>query len=150
MLIKQWLTSYRHKLHGPSHDLARLRQQRSMDFEAWGVPQLVASLPLLLSVSLLEFLVGLSIFLYSINKLIGWLVLGSTAIIVTLHLASLILPAVSSCPYRTAASPTIFKLAYPFKRLSWSIKYWVLLLVEIILESPLSKSTAVWLFTILG
>jgi hypothetical protein len=93
MLVKQWIRSYQKNMHGPAETQMLLRQRRFESLQAWGVPQIVASLPLFLFLALIEFLVGLSLFLHLFNYLIGWIVLGMTIATVCVHIASLALPA---------------------------------------------------------
>ncbi|KAK0189508.1 hypothetical protein F5146DRAFT_893051, partial [Armillaria mellea] len=63
VLTKQWIHQYIAMTSGTPRDRCRVRQFRYMGLEQWGVGFIIGLLPVLLSVSLGIFLVGLVVFL---------------------------------------------------------------------------------------
>ncbi|KZV89150.1 hypothetical protein EXIGLDRAFT_678211, partial [Exidia glandulosa HHB12029] len=71
ILAKQWLTSYPVNDDDTPRGWAQMRQFRYDSLQAWHVPQIIASLPVFLHVSLLLFLAGLGVFLVPVDITTG-------------------------------------------------------------------------------
>ncbi|KAL1746753.1 hypothetical protein HDZ31DRAFT_33533 [Schizophyllum fasciatum] len=76
VLIKQWLQAYNSNISGTPRHQALIRQFRLIGVERWNVPLIVGLLPMLLHLSLLLFLVGLSLFLFTFDSAIAWIIAG--------------------------------------------------------------------------
>lgn len=102
MLVKQWLNAYQSGLATSPQLRARTRQYRLDALLSWGTEELIACLPLTLSLCLMSFLAGLALMLFTVNTRIA--IVCSVIIVTALvfHLASLILPSLSSCQWKTA------------------------------------------------
>ncbi len=70
MLIKSWVLEFDRGLRGMSipEQRAKTREFRYLGMERWKLPGMVATLPLLIQLSLLLFTVGLALFLFQISK----------------------------------------------------------------------------------
>ena len=103
IFLKQWLRNYLNINCSSSEEWVRIRQVRNESAHKWKMFQLSDLLPLFLHIALLSFLIGLALFLLSINLLVGWIITAN----VILYLSGLVLvfvvPMVSaSCPYQLA------------------------------------------------
>ena len=67
ILGKQWIREYQKDLSVSPCDAVRVRQVRFDSLEAWKVPQIMASLPLVLLIALMLFFSGLLIQLWNVN-----------------------------------------------------------------------------------
>ncbi|KZT62312.1 hypothetical protein CALCODRAFT_426443, partial [Calocera cornea HHB12733] len=70
MLAKQWLRIFTSKLPTIPVEQARQRHARYMGLLAWNVPAIVESLPVLLHVAVMVFLVGFLMFLWSLSTVL--------------------------------------------------------------------------------
>ncbi|KAK7686378.1 hypothetical protein QCA50_010602 [Cerrena zonata] len=101
IFTKEWLNNYLHMTCSSAEEWVRVRQVRHASLLRWKVFDLVAFLPLLLQLALLLFLIGLVVFLSSINTTVEWLVATSVVIYITSLVFTLVAPMVSaSCPYQ--------------------------------------------------
>ncbi|KAL0947436.1 hypothetical protein HGRIS_013545 [Hohenbuehelia grisea] len=108
MLVKQWLSAYLTGLPVAPRLRAHVRQYRYDTLRAWRTHDIINFMPLALSACLIIFLAGLSILLFESNRTIGILFAILVSFTVLIHTASVILPAISNCPWRTAISPVAF------------------------------------------
>ncbi|SJL16693.1 uncharacterized protein ARMOST_20222 [Armillaria ostoyae] len=114
VLTKQWIHQYIAVPSGTPRDRCRVRQFRHMGLEQWGVGFIIGLLPVLLSVSLGVFLVGLVLFLAPLQVTIATVVGTITFISFAAYIISNVLPIVyPSCPYKTPLSQYIF-LSYAY------------------------------------
>ncbi|KAK0237138.1 hypothetical protein EDD85DRAFT_790815 [Armillaria nabsnona] len=111
VLTKQWIHQYIAVPSAIPRDRCRVRQFRYMGLEQWGVGFIIGLLPVLLSVSLGIFLVGLVLFLAPLQVMIASVVGAITFISFTAYFSSNILPIMyPSCPYKTPLSHYLFLL----------------------------------------
>ncbi|SJL16716.1 uncharacterized protein ARMOST_20245 [Armillaria ostoyae] len=109
VLTKQWIHQYIAMPSGTPRDRCRVRQFRFMGLEQWGVGFIIGLLPLLLSMSLGIFLVGLVLFLVPLQAAIASIVGTITFVTFAIYFISNLLPVwFPSCPYKTALSQYIF------------------------------------------
>ncbi|SJL16763.1 uncharacterized protein ARMOST_20292 [Armillaria ostoyae] len=114
VLTKQWIHQYIAMPSGTPQDRCRVRQFRYMGLEQWGVGFIIGLLPLLLSMSLGIFLVGLVLFLVPLQAVIASIVGSITFISFAAYIVSNFLPIMyPSCPYKTPLSQYIF-LSYAY------------------------------------
>ncbi len=114
VLTKQWIHQYIAMPSGTPRDRCRVRQFRFMGLEQWGVGFIIGLLPLLLSVSLGIFLVGLVLFLVPLQAAIASIVGTITFVTFAIYLITNLLPVwFPSCPYKTPLSQYIF-LSYAY------------------------------------
>ncbi len=105
---------HRHALRGPPQDRCHVRQFRYMGLEQWGVGFIIGLLPVLLSVSLGIFLVGLVLFLVPLQTAIASIVGTITFVTFAIYFITNVLPVwYPSCPYKTPLSQYIF-LSYAY------------------------------------
>jgi len=68
ILGKQWIREYEKDVIGTPCDAVRVRQMRYDSLQAWKVPQIIASLPVVLIVALLLFFTGLLVQLWHVSE----------------------------------------------------------------------------------
>lgn len=102
ILVKQWfheLLSY--ETHDPEERL-KLRFFRERGLERWKVFAIASSLPVLLQLALLLFLIGFAAFLHQLNPIVGWITTGIMLVWLLVFLFTSLAPGFSSqCPYKT-------------------------------------------------
>ncbi|SJL16726.1 uncharacterized protein ARMOST_20255 [Armillaria ostoyae] len=114
VLTKQWIHQYIAMPSGTPRDRCRVRQFRYMGLEQWGVGFIIGLLPLLLSVSLGIFLVGLVLFLVPLQAAIASIVGTITFVTFAIYFITNFLPVwFPSCPYKTPLSQYMF-LSYAY------------------------------------
>ncbi|KAJ3767725.1 hypothetical protein FB446DRAFT_315094 [Lentinula raphanica] len=125
ILCKQWLREHRRDTpSSSSKEALELRQLRFESLERWGIPALLASLPLFLQVSLVLFFYGILDLLWSLNFIVAAVCTAATAISVSIPLLTTILPTyylfkfpafidedeVHICPYKSPQAWLFYKL----------------------------------------
>ncbi|KAK0189484.1 hypothetical protein F5146DRAFT_932179 [Armillaria mellea] len=114
VLTKQWIHQYIAMTSGTPRERCHVRQFRYMGLEQWGVGFIIGLLPVLLSVSLSIFLVGLVLFLAPLQTAIASIVGTITFVTFAIYLITNLLPIwFPSCPYKTLLSQYIF-LSYAY------------------------------------
>ncbi len=109
VLTKQWIHQYMSASSGTPRDRCHLRQFRYMGLQRWGVDLIIGLLPVLMSVSLALFLVGLVLFIIPLRVSIASVVGGVTFIAFAAYLITNFLPILyPSCPYKTPLSQYMF------------------------------------------
>ncbi|TBU31809.1 hypothetical protein BD311DRAFT_775780 [Dichomitus squalens] len=109
IMVKQWLHQYDLGLSGNSHEIARLRQYRYESLVKWHVVEIVAFLPIIPQVSLLLFLAGLLILLWTLHIVIAGLATGLIGVLVLFTVATTILPAFKAdCFYQSQLALGVF------------------------------------------
>lgn len=107
-LIKQWLQNYSKDITGVNPKTRALtRQFRYGGLIAWGVPQIIEGLPVLMNVSLFLFFAGLVLFSKDLSGMVGitWFLVAMTGITFTIYILSSLIPIWKPrCPYKTSLS----------------------------------------------
>jgi hypothetical protein len=102
ILVKSWLREFGNRGLTSPRDSVRMRQFRYSGLVAWRLPEIVASLPLLLQLALVLFLVGLIDLLWTINTPVAALTTAIVSSSLLITFASLIIPFFRpSCPYKS-------------------------------------------------
>ncbi|KAL1689630.1 hypothetical protein GGG16DRAFT_57375, partial [Schizophyllum commune] len=105
VLVKQWILAYNSNVSGTPKQQALARQFRLIGVERWNVPLIVGLLPMLLHISLLLFFVGLSLYVFTLDSAIAWIIVALAIAVYLLYLIANILPMFDSqCPYKTPLS----------------------------------------------
>ncbi|KAK0227442.1 hypothetical protein EDD85DRAFT_150866 [Armillaria nabsnona] len=114
VLVKQWMHQYVATVSDSSaRNRARIRQSRYIGLETWQVPMIVGFLPVLLHASLALFLIGLIIFLFSLDMKVAWLVAVMGVVTLFGYIFTVVLPLIHpQCPYKT---PLTFYLYRPYR-----------------------------------
>ena len=109
MLGKQWLARYsQFDVHVSPIDRGRDRQRKRDGMTTWGFEFVVESLPLMLQVALLLLGCALSEYLFTIDHLIAWIVIGFSTFGFLLYLSFVVAAAISyDCPFQTPLSCAI-------------------------------------------
>ncbi|KAK0216237.1 hypothetical protein IW262DRAFT_1299477 [Armillaria fumosa] len=111
VLTKQWIHQYIAVPSGTPREKCHIRQFRYMGLQQWGVGFIIGLLPVLLSMSLGIFLVGLVLFLAPLQVTIASVVGTITFISFAAYFVSNVLPIMyPSCPYKTLLSHYLFLL----------------------------------------
>jgi hypothetical protein len=129
ILAKQWLGEYPSTQSSSPQDWARRRQFRYNGLSRWHVPAIIATLPVLLHVSLFLFFMGLVILLWSLDPVTTGVIFAILAMVLIFYLGSIFLPWIRlDCPYRTPLLQQMVKLwgyvkqfAKSVARFAWSI-----------------------------
>ena len=105
VIAKGWIDTYLPASAGKSFEDACERHLRVTRAYQWHLDGILASIPLLLQLSLLLFLAGLAIFVLGDSKSIGAVVLALIALTIVTYTAVTVLPWLSpACPFRTTLS----------------------------------------------
>ncbi|KAG7449904.1 uncharacterized protein BT62DRAFT_886394 [Guyanagaster necrorhizus] len=76
-LVKSWLLDYVKSMNsGSTYDRAHRRQHRHDALLSWHVPAIIASLPVLMQLTVVLFLIGLVILMWQLNHVIGCIMLS--------------------------------------------------------------------------
>lgn len=106
ILAKQWLREYMqwNSTLGVPRDNVLVRQVRFEAWEAWNISATISSIPALLELSMILFLVGIVILLWTLDAIVAITITTSVAIFMGVVLAFTALPVFfKRCPYK---SPT--------------------------------------------
>ncbi|KAJ7599256.1 hypothetical protein C8J56DRAFT_916218 [Mycena floridula] len=71
IIVKQWLREYRRDAAMDNKQTFKLRQLRYQGWDAWKVPEIIASLPILLEIALFLFFIGVVDLLWSLNPIVA-------------------------------------------------------------------------------
>ena len=109
LFVKQWI--YEATVTGTSRESARLRQCRLNGLIKWRVGAVVVALPILLQLSSILFLVGLSVFLWTLHTAVATVTSVLVGAFLSVFLTVTILPVLlSDCPFRSPASLAIYSV----------------------------------------
>ncbi|KAF5384498.1 hypothetical protein D9757_006414 [Collybiopsis confluens] len=138
ILCKQWLREHRRDTPcSSSKESLELRQLRYESLERWGVPALLASLPLFLQAALVLFFYGILDLLWSLNIVVAAVCTAATVISVSIPCLTTILPAyyllrfptiakyeddVHLCPYKSPQAWLFYKFTTAFLQLFVRLK----------------------------
>lgn len=104
MISKQWLREYQQwtTMSGLSETQVALRQGRYEAFVEWKTPAVIASMPVLLELALIFFLLGMEILLWTLNAVVFGICTVAVVILITLVTVVTVLPAFHArCPYKS-------------------------------------------------
>ena len=106
ILCGQWLNRYSQvEMRGSLIDRSRDQQRKMNGMVTWGFKFVMASLPLMLQVSLLLLGCALSKYLFTVDNIIAWVVFGSTLSGLLFYLATVVAASISyDCPFQTTLS----------------------------------------------
>ncbi|KAF8204504.1 hypothetical protein K438DRAFT_563981 [Mycena galopus ATCC 62051] len=105
ILAKQWLTEYNSRMLAPVASQRRwvwrhLAYNNGLD--TWKLPAFISTLPLILHVSLFLFLAGLVVFLWDLDRVIAYIILGLTLLVLVFYVVAFMLPLwKGDCPTAT-------------------------------------------------
>jgi len=138
ILGKQWIREYQKELSVSAQDAVRVRQVRFDSLEAWKVPQIMASLPVVLLAALLLFLTGLLIQLWNVmNHTTAIAVSVVVALITILVIVTTVVPALCSMqPRRTAFTPFRSPQAWIFFVFYRRLQQWYHIIFHAYSEAP--------------
>ncbi|CDO69626.1 hypothetical protein BN946_scf184851.g14 [Trametes cinnabarina] len=119
ILVLQWLKTFSGELSGDSHVMAWLRQNRLNNLQDWHIEHFVGAVPLLLQISLLLFLAGLLVLLWTLNLGVFGVVCGLMVVLACVFIGTTILPLMRrDCAY---LSPQTFGLYFAWRYICQSI-----------------------------
>ncbi|KAL1666335.1 hypothetical protein GGF50DRAFT_113314 [Schizophyllum commune] len=129
--------AYQSHVSGTPRHQALIRHFRLIGVEQWNIPLIVGLLPMLLHASLLLFFVGLSLYTFSLDTTIAYVVIALAGSAYSLYIVANILPMFDTqCPYKTP-------LSHYGSHLLWSalagVHGWVRHLEQDILPGPPSS-----------
>lgn len=105
MLGKQWVNRYIWNRGGSAADKSRDRQRKLDGLEKWRFRLVIESLPVMLQLALLLFGCGLSLYLWTINRIVAGVAIAFTLFGVTLYVFfTFIATLYYNCPYQTPPS----------------------------------------------
>ncbi len=115
---KQWLRKYTLDESASSHDRALVRLHRYDVLRRWDIRAIVASISILLQVSVLLFSVGVVMLAYKADTALAAVLFGlNAAWWATTWVAALWGPTFApTCPFKSPLSRAIFRVAYYFRR----------------------------------
>jgi hypothetical protein len=112
----QWVADYDAAItRGGSspEDRAKRRQFRYAGVVWWRMSEIITALPLLLYCSVVVFLAGLIIWIWSLHYVVGWVVAGGTALAVLFYSVPMFLSIVFvSAPFRTPLGRWIYIISH--------------------------------------
>ena len=115
---KQWLEDYPVPQWIHAMQQLRIWNLRRQMLEAWFVPQIIESLPLLLQTALLSFLSGISVLLWTLNSLIAGIVLVPIAALFLFTVFTAVVPTLvrPGCPYKSPQARWVYLLIQTFTK----------------------------------
>ncbi|KAI9059949.1 hypothetical protein FKP32DRAFT_1578878, partial [Trametes sanguinea] len=100
ILVLQWLKTFTSELPGDSRLTAWLRQNRLNSLDEWHVEHFVRAVPLTLQISLLLFLAGLLVLLWTLNRVVFAIVCALAVVLTSVFGGTTILPLLQpTCAY---------------------------------------------------
>lgn len=110
LLARQWLHSYAAQTSGSARKRGQIRHLRFTGLIDWNVLRIIATLPIVLHLSLALFFVGLVIYLVSLNLPVVYVVAVIVCVTFAAYFVATILPLVyPRCPYRTPLTLFAYK-----------------------------------------
>ena len=140
MLGKQWINRYLRNRGGSAADKSRDRQRKLDGHTKWHFFIVIECLPVMLQFALLLFGCALSVYLWTINRAVAWVVLAFTLAGATAYvLFTLAAVPYYSCPYQTPLSTLIETLVKYLKHdkstFACSVRHYLASLAEIYSQS---------------
>ncbi|OCH90361.1 hypothetical protein OBBRIDRAFT_601294 [Obba rivulosa] len=123
ILVRQWLNYFLSKSSSQPRKSAYihcLRYDRGL--VAWRVPEILGTLPILLLIALVLFLVGLVILLWTLNNIVAGITTGLVAPLLIFLAVTTVAPAFNvDCPYKSPQALPIFWL-FQDLRVSYGVR----------------------------
>lgn len=111
ILVRQWLQEYTVVTSSQIYDNVLVQQYRYGGYKRWKVALFIKLHPLLLQLVLLLFFIGLPIFLWSVNRVVAYIILSIVCAWLSLWLYTIVTPTILvSCPYRSAEASAFLGL----------------------------------------
>ncbi|KAJ3532335.1 hypothetical protein NM688_g7439 [Phlebia brevispora] len=133
IVIQQWMLVYQSSAYTSVQQAVRLRQLRYYAMRRWGVPWIVATVPILLQVALTLFFAGGWLFLQSLNKTVFTPYATLIAISLGALGGSFVASSISSrCPYKSPLSCAVSLILEIAPKITISIPlvlYWTFIFV---------------------
>lgn len=102
MMVKKWLREYQTTDSESPEDAIWLRQIRYATFVGWKVPILIGTLPVLLELAIISFMIGLVTLLWTLHMAVAIVVSGAVAAAFVVVSTATVLPALyPGCPYKS-------------------------------------------------
>ncbi|EAU87366.1 hypothetical protein CC1G_02125 [Coprinopsis cinerea okayama7 len=93
ILCLQWIREYQRQEPGRSHkESIAGRHSRYKSLTKWRIPFIISSLPVLLQLAFALFSIGLVDYYYDMNRMVGWVVGVSVALVMAVVVGTTILP----------------------------------------------------------
>lgn len=138
-MVQQWLREYHLPGYLSIRERVRLRQLRFRALQDWGVPSIVALLPVLLQAALVLFLAGLCYLLFTLDQTVAIAFVTFVGIALTTYFAFVVLPILSRrSPYRNPLSHAVLSVV-KYSTATVYVIYLVFALYGVILLSMLPK-----------
>ncbi len=121
IMVKQWLREVNTGpgLHVTPQEASHIRQYRLNNLNKWRVAAIVSTLPVLLQLSLILFLSGLLILLWTLHATVAAVTSALVGALLTFMAATIVLPAIKDdCCYISPPTHAILSLAVGARRLS--------------------------------
>ena len=113
--VQQWLHHLRIPSHLTTRERARIQELRGSGVIGWGVEEIINILPAAVQVSVLLFLIGLALYIQTLDDTIYEAYLFVSSIFTVIWVMMSFLPLVwSSCPYKSPVIPATIALARIF------------------------------------
>jgi hypothetical protein len=94
ILAKQWIREYQRDIAESSKEALSRRQLRYESLQYWKVPQIIASLPVLIELAVVLFLLGMIDFLWKLDKVLFAIVTTAISLILAFVILTTILPTI--------------------------------------------------------
>ncbi|KAH9923861.1 uncharacterized protein B0H18DRAFT_1013745 [Fomitopsis serialis] len=121
--VKQWLVAYIPPESTTARQRARIWHLRHRGLRKWRVPAIVAMLPILLQLSLLLFLAGVVVLLWTLNMIVAIVVMVPVAVLILLSGLVAIIPTFApDCPYKSPQAWWIYLLIHRLTRFDGTLK----------------------------
>ncbi|KAH9915012.1 uncharacterized protein B0H18DRAFT_940233 [Fomitopsis serialis] len=121
--VKQWLVAYIPPESTTARQRARIWHLRHRGLRKWRVPAIVAMLPILLQLSLLSFLAGVVVLLWTLNMIVAIVVMVPVAVLILLSGLVAIIPTFApDCPYKSPQAWWIYLLIHRLTRFDGTLK----------------------------
>ncbi len=117
IMVKQWLRELSTRPSGTPEDVAKVRQYRLNNMDKWRVAGIVSTLPVLLQLSLVLFLSGLLVLLWTLHVAVAAVSSALVSLLLTFMAATIILPAIKvDCCYISPPTHAILPLVVRLRR----------------------------------
>jgi hypothetical protein len=117
VIALQWVGDYDATIKragSSSMNYAKRRQFRMTGIAQWKMSELIAALPLVLHASVALFWAGLTLWIWSVHHIVGYVVAGGTAVAALFYASTTLLAAIDvSVPFRTPLSRGFYWLLGP-------------------------------------
>jgi hypothetical protein len=122
MMAKQWIREYTNFGMASPRESLRMRQYRYKGLLQWGVFEIIGTLPVLLQIAVILFLIGLIDLLWSLHHAVAAVFTVLAAIPILMAVCMAFIPVFSSsCPYRSPFSFFLIRLLTP---LALCLRHW--------------------------